>query len=463
VLITGGGMGVGRGLAERYGGLGYHVIVWDVLPSDELDAIANEIKAHRCPDYAIVEGYHVDVTSIEAVANASRVLEERGLVPDLLVLNAGIVNGRRIIAKPSVLPQVKRLLDVNVFHLFNVTSHVMPRMINAAVKEEMKSGQPLHRGIVVLGSVAGFAGTARMCDYNASKAAANVFAEALAAEIKASCGGSVGMRVTLVCPYQINTGMFKGAKTITGFRELRTEDVVAAIVDGVSLKKRLIVLPRVLLLYLAFKAVVPWWMLSWADWLLGGSRAIGNDFRGRHGAGASTSGRGTPQHGSATPMAEPPSIEALIARRKHSSPPPPFVTPADVAPLRKTTRPLLLSDTAAAPGSSSSTSPNQPRLTVDFPESPAAAGGCGGANALGVVTAIDDPEVSTMLAAEGLRAAASAETLPPHSPTSSAPKGGSADRADVAEGPSSSPGSAAKNDSKRQQQGLRKRRAASKT
>eukprot|EP00672_Neobodo_designis_P002893 CAMPEP_0174882116 /NCGR_PEP_ID=MMETSP1114-20130205/84601_1 /TAXON_ID=312471 /ORGANISM="Neobodo designis, Strain CCAP 1951/1" /LENGTH=639 /DNA_ID=CAMNT_0016117513 /DNA_START=14 /DNA_END=1934 /DNA_ORIENTATION=- len=408
VLITGGAMGIGRLVAERYAALGYHVIIWDVMPAAAAAKVVAEISASpNVPSHAIVESTTVDATSIDAVAAATAGLESRGLVPDLLILNAGVVNGRRIVTSPAALPKVKRLLDVNVFHLYNVTGHVIPRMLAAAMREEMRSGRPLHRGVVVLGSVAGFAGTARMCDYNASKAAANVFAEALAAEIKMSCGGSVGFRVTLVCPYQINTGMFAGAKTITGFKELEAADVADAIVRGVALKRRLIVMPYILLFWLAFKALVPWWLVNWADWLLGASKVMAT-YRGRQQdqAGGTPAAAGKPADPAvanevASKMAETPAaIDAMLERRRKSaaSPPPPFIPPEDLeaiagASMRTKTEGGANNNNGSSNNSEKDSSPDAVPST-SFPGTPGVDGG--------------DEEVSKCLAAT-----ASVETLPP--------------------------------------------------
>ena len=64
--------------------------------------------------------------------------------------------------------------------------------------------------IVTVASAAGLIGTARETDYAASKFAAVGFDEALRQELRRS---APGVRTTVVCPYYIDTGMFKGVKT----------------------------------------------------------------------------------------------------------------------------------------------------------------------------------------------------------------------------------------------------------
>lgn len=68
----------------------------------------------------------------------------------------------------------------------------------------------INRGhIVTVGSVAGLMGSYGCTDYSATKFACNGLHEALYTELKTH-GSEVN--VTLVCPNQINTGMFSGVK-----------------------------------------------------------------------------------------------------------------------------------------------------------------------------------------------------------------------------------------------------------
>jgi len=74
---------------------------------------------------------------------------------------------------------------------------------------EMISGN--HGHIVTVSSAAGLFGTSGLGDYGASKAAAVGFHEAVRMELYAL--NKTGVHMTLVCPFFINTGMFKGVKT----------------------------------------------------------------------------------------------------------------------------------------------------------------------------------------------------------------------------------------------------------
>src|SRR5690606_13138098 len=65
--------------------------------------------------------------------------------------------------------------------------------------------------IVTIASAGGLIGVPRMTDYSASKFAAVGFDDSLRVELKRL--GYHGIRTTVVCPFYINTGMFKGVKT----------------------------------------------------------------------------------------------------------------------------------------------------------------------------------------------------------------------------------------------------------
>ena len=62
--------------------------------------------------------------------------------------------------------------------------------------------------IVSIASVMAFQGVPKLCDYSASKAAALSFAETLRYELKRE--GKNGVAITAICPYHIQTQLFKG-------------------------------------------------------------------------------------------------------------------------------------------------------------------------------------------------------------------------------------------------------------
>lgn len=65
--------------------------------------------------------------------------------------------------------------------------------------------------VVTIASVAGLYGTPSLCDYSASKSAVIGFDDSLRNELIRL--EKTGVKTTCVCPYYINTGMFKGASS----------------------------------------------------------------------------------------------------------------------------------------------------------------------------------------------------------------------------------------------------------
>ena len=220
VLVTGGGSGLGRLIALRSARRGARVVVWD---RDEAAArgVRDDIRAHGRPaDHEVV-----DVTDETAVAAAA---DRTGPV-DVLVNNAGVVTGRRLLdADPRA---IRRTFEVNTLALYWTTRAVLPGMLAR------------DRGLVVtVASAAGLIGVARQTDYSASKFAAVGFTESLRAELRAE-GSAVS--TMLVATYYIDTGMFAGVRTRFPLLLpiLHEGDVGERVVAGIESGRRQLLLP----------------------------------------------------------------------------------------------------------------------------------------------------------------------------------------------------------------------------
>ncbi|RDB19794.1 Short-chain dehydrogenase/reductase family 16C member 6 [Hypsizygus marmoreus] len=181
VVITGGASGVGELLANTMAVRNVNVVVLDT------DPIVTE-------NYNITY-YKCDVSNWEEVeAVSKKVIEEIG-VPTVLVNNAGVVQGKLILdLKPE---DIKQTFGVNTLGHFWTIKAFLPSML------KNKSGH-----IVTVASVMGYAGSAQMSDYCASKAAAISLHDSLRYELdlRYNCPQ---IRTTLVAPGHILTPMFK--------------------------------------------------------------------------------------------------------------------------------------------------------------------------------------------------------------------------------------------------------------
>jgi all-trans-retinol dehydrogenase (NAD+) len=225
VLITGGASGIGHGLALRCAAMGADVSILD-LDETGAEAAAADAAEHGAGHAG---GYACDVGDRGQVAAvAARVLATGGPV-DIVVNNAGVVSGRPLLELSE--EQIEATFRVNTLAAFWVTRAFLPAMV------EQGSGH-----IVTVASAAGLIGTPRQTDYAASKHAAVGFTEALRFELKRS---TPGVRVTVVCPFYTDTGMFEGVKTRFPLLLpiLRTDDVVKAIINAIEMNKAKVLMP----------------------------------------------------------------------------------------------------------------------------------------------------------------------------------------------------------------------------
>lgn len=221
VLITGGGSGIGRLMAEGAAARGARVIIWD-LSAAAGEQVAQSIRGRGGEATAQC----VDVTDRDAV---NRAAQDVGGV-DILVNNAGIVSGKRFADLDH--ESIERIYAVNVLSLYWVTGAFLPGM------RERGNG-----AVVTIASAAGLVGVARQTDYSATKFAALGFAESLRMELAKE---RVGVDSIVVCPYYINTGMFDGVTTKFPrlLPILQPDDAATRILDAIEAGRHLLMMPK---------------------------------------------------------------------------------------------------------------------------------------------------------------------------------------------------------------------------
>lgn len=237
VLITGGGSGIGRLVAQKLGKLGAIIVSLDVNSLGNEETVQN-INDNGGTAYA----YKVDLSSKEAIYDvAERVKEEVGSV-SILINNAGIVSGTALLETPD--DKIVRTFQVNVLAHFWTIKAFLPEMIH------MKNGH-----IVNIASLAGHSGTNKLVDYCSSKFAAVGLDEALKVELKVHEHDEY-IKTTVVCPYYISTGMFSGvfSKIIP---ILEPEYVAEEIVHGIRLNKPIVVVPWWCAFLITLKTLLP--------------------------------------------------------------------------------------------------------------------------------------------------------------------------------------------------------------
>ncbi|MDR1899506.1 MAG: SDR family oxidoreductase [Treponema sp.] len=260
VLVTGGAAGIGRLMAFDFARRGARVAVWD-LDGGALEALEAEARKEGL----CIRGMVCDVSDRAAVyARAAALTEELGPL-DMLINNAGVVSGRTLLDTPD--EKIIHTINVNILSLFWTVKAFLPSMMTR------NTGH-----IVTLSSAAGLIGVRGLGDYCASKFAAFGFDESLRMELRRL---KSGVKTTVICPFFIDTGMFRGVKTRFPLLLpiLKPSPAVKRIVRAVLKNRKRLIMPRfVYALYLLRLVPVP--LLDAAADFFGISHAM-DEFKGR--------------------------------------------------------------------------------------------------------------------------------------------------------------------------------------
>lgn len=209
IVITGGASGLGLLIAEVYGMRGASVAVLDVR--DMSNGEARGVTFYKC-----------DVTDKEQVARAARQIEQDLGTPTVLINNAAIVVGKRLL--DMTMGEMERSLSTNLLSSFYTLKTFLPAMVRG----------PSGGTIVTMSSVIGQVGAARLTDYAAAKAGLIGLHKSLTAELRQT---HPGVRTVLVTPGQLSTPLFHGVRTPSSFLAPVVEPVevargVIAAIDG---------------------------------------------------------------------------------------------------------------------------------------------------------------------------------------------------------------------------------------
>lgn len=178
-FITGCSTGFGRELAKEVLALGNQVAVAARNTTDVQDIVA------AYPQTAIA--VKLDVTKADEIKVATEQVKGKFGRIDVLVNNAGI--GYFGAIEESEEAEVRRMFEINVFGLANVTNSVLPIM------RAQRSGHILN--IASIGGLVGFPGVGF---YNATKFAVDGYSEALSKEV-----APLGIKVTIIAPSGFRT------------------------------------------------------------------------------------------------------------------------------------------------------------------------------------------------------------------------------------------------------------------
>lgn len=188
VLVTGASGGIGAAIAECAAADGFDLALV-ARSADGMRAIGDRLAE----DYGVVvDCFAHDLTDPAAPAALARDIAERGLAVRVLVNNAGYGKAGPVAEIP--LDEQLGMIDLNCRALIDLTRRFLPAILAG------DGGRRL-RGVLNIGSMAGFKPGPGMAVYYATKAFVFSFSEALRFE----CRGT-GATVTVVCPGPVRTG-----------------------------------------------------------------------------------------------------------------------------------------------------------------------------------------------------------------------------------------------------------------
>ena len=226
-VVTGASSGIGEQLARELARRG-HQVTLVARSADRLSALAEQITA---------SGVRADVVALDltdATARASLLdrVADLGLVPDLLVNNAGLSTFGPVVAST---PQAElNMIEVDVVAVTDLCTRFLPGMVERG------------RGAILnVASTAAFQPLPGQAGYAAAKAFVLSYTQALAGELRGT-----GVTATALCPGPVHSGFAAAAgipqdefeAALPKIMWLDTETVARAAVDGVE-RGRTVVIP----------------------------------------------------------------------------------------------------------------------------------------------------------------------------------------------------------------------------
>jgi len=185
-VVTGGGQGIGRAIAERLLASGAAVSLWD-RDRSLTEAVRDELSSH-----GTVHHVAADVSDAAAVEGATQATISALGGIDILVANAGIA-GPNLKVWEYPVEAWQQVIDINLTGVFNCCRAVLPHMIRQN-----------YGRIVNTASIAGKEGNPSASAYSASKAGVIALTKSLGKEL-----ATAGICVNCIAPAVIQTEMLK--------------------------------------------------------------------------------------------------------------------------------------------------------------------------------------------------------------------------------------------------------------
>jgi 3-oxoacyl-[acyl-carrier protein] reductase len=192
-LITGGGAGIGRGIAEAFGALGMKIAILEIDPA-RAESVRAALEDAGVETLAIV----ADADDVAQVAAALQQVDQRFGRLDVLVNNVGDFLMIRDRFGDTAEDQWDRLYRVNLRNMFVVTRAAIPLLRRAG-----------GGAIINISTIEAFRGIPFHTVYAAFKAGITGFTQSLAVEL-----GPENIRVNAIAPETTNTEQVKATPRV---------------------------------------------------------------------------------------------------------------------------------------------------------------------------------------------------------------------------------------------------------
>jgi short-subunit dehydrogenase len=234
IVITGGSSGIGAALAAFYAAPG---ITLGVAGRDtgRLDTVSGTLQAAGAQ---VVQGLF-DLRDRTALAGFLAGFDADHPI-DLLIVNAGVLDGRRADGALEDGDAARRVIDINLLGAIDTVHAMLPQMLSR------------RRGhIVLVSSLAALSPVADAPAYSASKAGLLAYGRALRAALVES-----GVRVSVVCPGYVESAM---TESHIGEQPGKIAAAAAArlIAAGIARNRKVIGFPRMLYMLAMISPFVP--------------------------------------------------------------------------------------------------------------------------------------------------------------------------------------------------------------
>lgn len=185
VLVTGGGSGIGRGLAETLHRSGNQVLI----AGRRRDVLRGVADANPGIDYC-----QLDLASPDSIARLAAELADHHPELNVLVNNAGIMHTEDLRTGDGTLAIAETTVAINLLGPMRLTAALLPGLL----------GQP-HAAVVNVTSALAFVPKAAAPTYSATKAGLHAYTQSLRQQLRRT-----SVQVIEIIPPQVETDMLAG-------------------------------------------------------------------------------------------------------------------------------------------------------------------------------------------------------------------------------------------------------------